>query len=113
VPPKRFALPWGATAGVLPPGGLRVRLAAPRAVVRAGEGGSVEVLANRRRWRFGAAARPLLEALAAGGEAGLGELARAGGLSEAAARALVKELVAQGLAVATEEGDGERASQGL
>ena len=98
-------LPWDATADTLPPGeDLQVRSIAlrPYQITVGGEDGALVVEANQRRAHFSAEALPLLKALADGREMRLSELERAcdGSLTPAAVRALVRELVTQGLAVA-------------
>ena len=57
--------------------------------------GEVHLTAQGRRWRFAAAARPMLERLTIGAPCGMADLAA---LSDAGtARAFVRELVVNGL----------------
>jgi len=92
------ALPWSATPGIVPEGDFRVRWSGARAArVIADAEGTVTVEALGRRWRFAAAARPLLEALVTGEELGTGQLIAAAALDARIVRALLRELAAEGL----------------
>jgi hypothetical protein len=97
----RTGLPWSATAELLPPGdGFEVRLLAPRAALEDGEG-TVALVAAGKRLVFAAIARPVLAALLDGSPHGVGVLAEAvPALDRATLRALLGELVTQGLLAA-------------
>jgi hypothetical protein len=94
----RVGLPWSATAELLPPGdGFEVRLLAPRAALEDGEG-TVALVAAGKRLVFAAIARPVLAALLDGSPHGVRVLAEAASaLDGATLRALLGELVTQGL----------------
>ncbi|MGW4527317.1 cupin domain-containing protein [Amycolatopsis sp. NPDC004378] len=94
----RIGLPWAATAELLPPDDdFDVRLLAPRAALVDGEG-TVALVAAGHRLVFAAAARPILAALLTGGPQPFKVLAdAAAGVDRATVRALLGELVTQGL----------------
>lgn len=94
----RIGLPWAATAELLPPDDdFEVRLLAPRAALVDGEG-TVALLAAGKRLVFAAPARPILAALLGGGPQPFKLLADAApGVDRATVRALLGELVTQGL----------------
>jgi hypothetical protein len=102
-----LALPWPATPAVLPEGEFRVRWSGARAPrITAGGDGGVCVEALGRKWHFGAAARPLLDALITGAEVGPTRLeAAAQELSPATVRAFVRELAAEGLVAVLQADD--------
>jgi hypothetical protein len=95
-PRARMNLPFGAMPDVLPPEGsaFQVRWAGARRPVLLQSGDEIHVEANGRRWRFAAAARPLLEVLTSGDPCSVAEFADA-----ATARAFVRELAINGLVV--------------
>ena len=99
-PRTRVNLPWGATPDVLPPEdtgiALRVQWASARRPRIERNGAEVHVLANGRRWRFAAAAGPMLERLSSGDVCPVAEL---GDDDAATARTFIRELVVQGLVV--------------
>jgi len=102
-----FSLPWSATDAVLPDHqNFSVRMLAPRARLFDRPGETIEIQADRRRWTFSAAALPVLNCLIDGKFHSMCELYRetAGHVPSAAIRALVAELVLEGLLVASEEG---------
>lgn len=94
----RVGLPWAATAELLPPDDdFEVRLLAPRAALVDGEG-TVALVADGKRLVFAAAARPVLAALLDARPQPVKVLADAvPGLDRATLRALLGELVTQGL----------------
>lgn len=94
----RVGLPWAATAELLPPDDdFEVRLLAPRAALVDGEG-TVALVAAGKRLVFAPAARPVLAALLGGGPVPFKVLADAAdGVDRPTARALLGELVTQGL----------------
>ncbi|MBW4721005.1 cupin domain-containing protein [Saccharothrix obliqua] len=95
----QVGLPWTATADLLPAGDeALVRLLTPRAVL-ADEGGAVVLSAAGRRLVFAAAARPVLVALLGSVPLPVKALVEAGApvLDRATVRALLGELVTQGL----------------
>jgi hypothetical protein len=101
-----FGLPFAATAAVLPPDdGALVRLLAPRALLEEGAG-TVVLRAGGRQLTFAAAAGPLLAALLGGRPVAIGALVAlpGHGLDALTVRALVAELVVQGLAMAEPAG---------
>lgn len=100
-PRARVALPSAATPAVLPPGAAAaVRWTPPRPLKMKAVGGAVEFEALGRRWRFAEAALAVLGPLAERRVCTLGELCEgaAGRLDDRTVRALVRELVANGLA---------------
>ncbi|MEV7040764.1 cupin domain-containing protein [Amycolatopsis sp. NPDC051061] len=94
----RIGLPWAATAELLPPDDdFEVRLLAPRAALVDGEG-TVTLLGAGKRLVFAAPARPVLAALLGGAPQPFKVLADAvPGVDRATVRALLGELVTQGL----------------
>ena len=107
-PRAGLSLPWTATTETLPPGSnARVRLLAPRPLDLKVEGGVVEFLCHKKRWRFAADAMPVLKHLADGGGSSNGavlacsisELCEAarGRLDERTVRAFLCELLRHGL----------------
>ena len=96
-PRPRFSLPWTASPEVLPPDSVSfvLRWNGARRMNFHDKDGEVHFVAQGKRWRFAAAARPMLERLTAGATCSLGDLAE---LSDAeTARAFVAELVVNGL----------------
>ncbi len=96
-PRPRFSLPWTASPDVLPPDAVSftLRWNGARRMNFEGKDGEVHFVAQGKRWRFAAAARPMLERLTAGSACSLSDLS---GLSDAeTARAFVAELVVNGL----------------
>jgi hypothetical protein len=105
-PRPRLGLPWTATPGILPAeGGAAIRWMPPRPVELKAEGGVVEFCCLRRRWRFAEGALAVLGPLAERRVCTLAELCEgaSGVLDERTVRALVRELVAAGLAALVEE----------
>ncbi|HZI17996.1 MAG TPA: cupin domain-containing protein [Pyrinomonadaceae bacterium] len=105
-PRPRVGLPWSASGELLPPDSdPPVRLLPPRPLAFREEGGDVAFDFRRRRWRFGAAALPVLRRLEEGRVCTLAELheAAGGALERETVRAFVAELVAQGLVAVVEE----------
>jgi hypothetical protein len=98
-PRPHFALPWSATEDVLPPAGWQVQWSAARIATIQPGGDDVILIAQGRRWRFAAAARPLLERLVTGELCTREELESAAGdsLDTTVVRAFVRELVTNGL----------------
>jgi ribosomal protein L16 Arg81 hydroxylase len=94
----RVGLPWAATAELLPPDDdFEVRLLAPRAALVDGEG-TVALVGAGKRLVFAAPARPVLAALLGGTPQPFKVLADAApGVDRATVRALLGELVTQGL----------------
>jgi Cupin superfamily protein len=97
-----LTLPWAASTDVLPPEEIlfQVRWSStrPLAITRDAAGGEIVVLTQGRRWRFAAAAGPILDLLISGRACGVAELQSAtDGLSRATVRTFLKELVASGL----------------
>jgi len=94
----RVGLPWAATAELLPPDeDFEVRLLAPRAALADGEG-TVALVGAGKRLVFAAPARPVLTALLGGTPQPFKVLADAApGVDRATVRALLGELVTQGL----------------
>jgi cupin superfamily protein len=94
----RVGLPWAATAELLPPDeDFEVRLLAPRAALADGEG-TVALVGAGKRLVFAAPARPVLAALLGGTPQPFKVLADAApGVDRATVRALLGELVTQGL----------------
>jgi hypothetical protein len=103
-PRPRLALPWAATSDVLPPDGMafRVKWAGPRQAKFAANDVEVVTVAHGRRWRFAAAASPLLKELAQR-PCSLEELhaAAGGALDRNTIRAFVRELALDGLVIVT------------
>ena len=98
----RFGLPWTATPGVLPPEGTRyeVQWNGPRltAIQRDANAGEITIDARGRRWRFKAAAEPVLSRLISHRACSLPDLQSAApGLEPQTVTAFVRELVANGL----------------
>lgn len=94
----RVGLPWAATAELLPPDDdFDVRLLAPRAALVDGDG-TVALVAAGKRLVFATPARPVLAALLGGVPQPFKVLADAApGVDRATVRALLGELVTQGL----------------
>src|SRR5205823_4086429 len=63
-----FGLPWSANDNVLPPGTWRAQWSGNRPVNIEATGDELTLPAFGRRWKFAAAARPLLELLVSGRE---------------------------------------------
>ncbi|ATE56338.1 cupin domain-containing protein [Actinosynnema pretiosum] len=96
---EHVGLPWTATSALLPEDdGAEVLLLAPRAVLSR-EGDAVVLAAVGRRLVFAGAAEPVLAALLGGRARTVTSLVEAGGpaLDRVTVRALLGELVAQGL----------------
>jgi hypothetical protein len=105
-PRPRVGLPWSASGELLPAvADALVRFLPPRPLDFRAEGGEVGFDFRRRRWRFSAAALPILRRLEEGRLCTLGELHEAAGdaLDRETVRAFVAELVAQGIAAIEEE----------
>jgi len=102
-PRARLNLPWGATAGGVPPGdGARVRLIAPRPLDLKAADGVVEFSCHKKRWRFAADALVVLSRLADGRACSVAELCETARQAEArldeqTVRALLGELIRHGL----------------
>lgn len=98
-PRPSFALPWSATADILPAAPWRVRWSGNRSVTVDSAPGEVSVVASGRRWKFAEAARPLLEALVTGREYSQQDLERVAGgsLESSVIREFVRELATNGL----------------
>lgn len=96
-----FALPWSATGNVLPPAGWQVRWNGNRPAHIEIAGDQVAIAAHGRRWKFAAAARPLLDLLLSGRECTQDDLNRAAGksLDPGIVRDFVRELAENGLVV--------------
>jgi hypothetical protein len=97
-----LTLPWAASTDVLPPEEIPFQVrwssARPLAINRDAAGDEIVVLTQGRRWRFAAAAGPILDLLISGRACGVAELQSAtDGLSRATVRTFLKELVASGL----------------
>ena len=94
----RPGLPWSATSDLLPPGDdVAVRLLTPRAVLTR-EGGTVALAADGKRLVLAEAAAPVLEALLDAAPHPIGDLlAAAPALDRMTVRALLGELVEQGV----------------
>ena len=105
-PRPRLSLPWSTTLAGLPPGRAAVvRLLAPRPLAFTSREGVVEFDANRKRWRFAAAALLVLRPLAERRACTVAELCEAarGRLDERTVRLFLGELLRHGL-VSVEEG---------
>jgi hypothetical protein len=96
-----FGLPWSATDDVLPPGTWRAQWSGNRPVNIEATGDELTLPAFGRRWKFAAAARPLLELLVSGRECTEDDFRTAanGSLSSGVVREFVRELAANGLVV--------------
>jgi hypothetical protein len=97
----RLGLPWVATADLLPSDDAAdVRLLTPRAVLNRGEA-TVTLLAAGSRFVFAAAAEPVLSALVEGPPQTIASLVAlaANSLDRGTVRALLGELITQGLLV--------------
>jgi hypothetical protein len=94
-PRPKLSLPWTATPDALPPDSapFTVRWNGARSVVLEREGEEIHVIANGRRWRFAAAAGPMLERLTAAEPCSIAELST---ISDAA-RPFVRDLVINSL----------------
>jgi hypothetical protein len=93
----RFSLPWTASPDVLPAESeaFSVQWNGARRVHLNEQDGEIHLIAQGRRWRFAAGARPMLERLISGSPCTMMELAS---LSDTAtARAFVRDLVVNGL----------------
>ncbi|HET8546568.1 MAG TPA: cupin domain-containing protein [Bryobacteraceae bacterium] len=103
-PRARIGLPWTATLAVLPVDATAYRVrwsgARPLSIQRDDAAGEITVDANGRRWRFAAAAEPILKLLASGHPCSKTEVyAVCHGIPAATVDAFLKELVVNGLAV--------------
>lgn len=102
-----FSLPWSATDEVLPAhDNFAVRLLVPRARLSEGSAGeAIELHADRRRFAFAPAALPVLSLLIDGQFHSITEVYRetASHVPPATIRALMAQLVLEGLLVASEE----------
>jgi ribosomal protein L16 Arg81 hydroxylase len=99
-PRARVALPSTATPDVLPHGAYAVRWSAARPPSIGRSDAELTVAANGRRWRFAAAAEPILTLLVSGRACSAAELHEAAhGLPAATVDAFLRELVVNGLAV--------------
>lgn len=99
-PRPQLSLPWSATPEVLPPSDTAlVRWLVPRELDLKVENGVMEFSANRKLWRFAAAALPVLSRLAEGRTCYVSELREAAGgtLDAPTVRAFVGELILHGL----------------
>jgi hypothetical protein len=101
-PRTRFALPWTAAEAVLPAPEVPFEVVwngARNLPLRTdGDSGEIAVETQNRRWRFAAAAEPILRMLLAGRRCSLGVLkAAAPGLPAETVAAFLRELVANGL----------------
>jgi ribosomal protein L16 Arg81 hydroxylase len=95
----RLGLPWAATSDLLPPDdNAVVRLLTPRAVLSRTDR-TVTLLAAGSRYVFVPAAEPVLSALVTGSSQSISDLVDAGAptLDRATVRALLGELITQGL----------------
>jgi hypothetical protein len=99
-PRAHMNLPWGAMPDVLPPEGeaFQVRWSSARLPVIEHTGGEVQIVAQGRRWRFAAAAAPLLNMLASGQPNDIKDF-YSQGLDGPTLRAFIRELVTNGLVV--------------
>jgi ribosomal protein L16 Arg81 hydroxylase len=97
-PRPQFALPWTATAEVLPPGSFRVRWTSSRTTPVC-MNGEVTIAASGRRWRFAAAAAPVLEMLVSGEPCSIAELEAGSAVDTQTTREFVRELVENGLVI--------------
>ena len=104
-PRPRTGLPWSATGELLPGGNPLLRFTPPRPLRFEVAGGEVAFDCRRRRWRFAAAALPLLRRLEEGRVCSLAELREAAGgaLDGRTVRAFVGELIVQGLVAVVDE----------
>jgi len=105
-PRPRTGLPWSATGELLPAGGNPlVRFQPPRPLAFRAEGGEVVFDFRRRRWRFRAAALPILRRLEEGRVCSVAELheAAGGALGRETVRAFVAELIGEGLAAVVDD----------
>jgi hypothetical protein len=102
----RIGLPWAATSDLLPDDdGAAVRLLTPRAVLEYGANNStVTLLASGSRFTFAGAAGPVLSALVTGSTVSITEVVAlaAPALDRATVRALLGELITQGLLAAAD-----------
>ncbi|HEX7317879.1 MAG TPA: cupin domain-containing protein [Pyrinomonadaceae bacterium] len=108
-PRARVALPWAATPGAAPPEGPTVvRMLAPRPLKLEDAGGVVEFDAMNRRWRFAAAALPVLRALAERRACTVAELCEAARdrVAPETVRAFLVELAHEGLVTFDAEARG-------
>lgn len=95
-----FALPSSATEDILPAGSWRVQWTGSRPVHLEASGNEITVAIYGRRWKFAAAARPLLDLLISGRACTNHDLeSMAVELSPGVVRDFVRELVENGLAV--------------
>jgi ribosomal protein L16 Arg81 hydroxylase len=94
---SRLGLPWAATSDLLPPDDTaEVRLLTPRAVLDRADR-TVTLLAAGSRFVFASAAEPVLSALLPATSVPVSALIEASSLDRATVRALLGELVTQGL----------------
>ena len=97
----RIGLPWAATSDLLPADdGAQVRLLTPRAVLEYGANDStVTLLASGSRFTFAGVAGPVLSALLTGSPVAIADVVAlaAPALDRATVRALLGELITQGL----------------
>jgi hypothetical protein len=106
-PRAALSMPWSATGDGLPPNpSAVVRWAAPRPVEMKEEGGAVEFVCVKKRWRFAPAALHVLRPLAERRVLSVAELCEEarGSLDEKTVRTFVGELLLNGLVAVSEDG---------
>lgn len=91
-PRTSINLPWGAMPEVVPPADFRVKWSAARHPVIERSGSEIHILANGRRWKFAAAAGPILDKLTSGQPCAISELG-----DSPTTRAFIRELIVNGL----------------
>jgi Cupin superfamily protein len=96
-----FGLPWSATDDVLPPGTWRAQWSGHRRAKIEAIGDELTLTAFGRRWKFVAAARPLLDLVVSGRECTEDDFRKAanGSLTSRVVREFIRELAANGLVV--------------